>query len=154
MKKEIIIKDIDVFDDVTMGKVIFRMGEHKKFLKCLWRTLRVRNKVSNNRMARGTFPITYKPRAGFLPALVVRISTQTTVGMLPYRHTTWEQFGNEIYLLNYDESVMAEDDYRTLVRILFDYGADTITLQDEAKDREHAGENFLINKTSVWEGWK
>ncbi len=126
MKKEIKIMNMDVYDDVTMGKIIFRIGEHEKAMKCLWRTVRV----------------------------VVSFSTQSTVGVLPYRHTTWQNFGNNIYLLNYDESTVSDDDYRTLVRTLFDNGVNNITLQEDTKDREHLGENFLVNKSSVWEGWK
>ena len=76
------------------------------------------------------------------------------MGVLPYRHTTWQNFGNNIYLLNYDESTVSDDDYRTLVRTLFDNGVNNITLQEDTKDREHLGENFLVNKSSVWEGWK
>ena len=136
MKKEIKIMNMDVFDDVTMGKIIFRIGEHEKAMKCLWRTVRVRHRATNNRLPRGSFLVRYKPCAGFLPALVVSFSTQSTVGVLPYRHTTWQNFGNNIYLLNYDESTVS------------------VTLQEDTKDREHLGENFLVNKSSVWEGWK
>ena len=75
------------------------------------------------------------------------------VGVIPYRHVTWDNFGNDIYLLNYDESIVSDDDYRLLIRILYDWNADTITIDDAAKDKEHDGETFLVNKGKVWRGW-
>ena len=153
MKKEIKIMNNDVYDDVTMAKIVFRIGGRNKKMKCLWRTLRMRNRKAGHRMARGSFPIRYKPRGGFLPALVIKLSNQSMVGVIPYRHVTWDNFGNDIYLLNYDESIVSDDDYRLLIRILYDWNADTITIDDAAKDKEHDGETFLVNKGKVWRGW-
>ena len=31
--------------------------------------------------------------------------------------------------------------------------ADTITIDDAAKDKEHDGETFLVNKGKIWRGW-
>ena len=54
MKKEIKIMNIDVYDDVTMAKIVFRIGGRDKKMKCLWRTLRMRNRKAGHRMARGS----------------------------------------------------------------------------------------------------
>ena len=154
MKKEIKIMNMDVFDDVTMGKIIFRIGEHEKAMKCLWRTVRVRHRATNNRLPRGSFLVRYKPCAGFLPALVVSFSTQSTVGVLPYRHTTWQNFGNGIYLLNPDESIVSEREYSVLVNRLVTFGVKEIEIEDASKDTLHDGENFLFDSKDKWEGWK
>ncbi len=80
MESKIIIRNIDVYDDVTMAQVLLQAEGQEKKLKCLWRTARIRSKSTGNRIPRGTFPLQFKPRAGYLPALVLKVSVQCFIG--------------------------------------------------------------------------
>ena len=123
-------------------------GQEKK-MKCLWRTARIRSKSTGNRIPRGTFPLQFKPRAGYLPALVLKVSVQCFIGIVPYKHTTWENFGNDIYLLNYDESILSEDDYKRIVRTMLNVNAKTVEIKESLHDNEYLGENFLVKDDKV-----
>ena len=154
MKREIKIENIDVYDDISMARVNIVVDGHKKRMKCLWRTIRMKNKSTNNRLPRGEFPLKLKPRGGYLPALVMSVSTQSTIGIIPYVHTTWENFGNDIYLLNDDESMMEKDDYRSLVMVMLEYGVNKVTVAAEEKDKLHQGMTYLLSNNNKWEDWK
>ena len=149
MKKEIKIMNIDVYDDVTMAQVLLQAEGQEKKLKCLWRTARIRSKSTGNRIPRGTFPLQFKPRAGYLPALVLKVSVQCFIGIVPYKHVTWENFGNDIYLLNYDESILSEDDYKRIVRTMLNVNAKTVEIKESLHDNEYLGENFLVKDDKV-----
>ena len=144
MESKIIIRNIDVYDDVTMAQVLLQAEGQEKKLKCLWRTARIRSKSTGNRIPRGTFPLQFKPRAGYLPALVLKVSVQCFIGIVPYKHVTWENFGNDIYLLNYDESILSEDDYKRIVRTMLNVNAKTVEIKESLHDNEYLGENFLV----------
>jgi hypothetical protein len=154
MESKIIIRNIDVYDDVTMAQVLLQAEGQEKKLKCLWRTARIRSKSTGNRIPRGTFPLQFKPRAGYLPALVLKVSVQCFIGIVPYKHVTWENFGNGIYLLNPDESIVSEREYSVLVNRLVTFGVKEIEIEDASKDTLHDGENFLFDSKDKWEGWK
>ena len=149
MESKIIIRNIDVYDDVTMAQVLLRAEGQEKKLKCLWRTARIRSKSTGNRIPRGTFPLQFKPRAGYLPALVLKVSVQCFIGIVPYKHVTWENFGNDIYLLNYDESILSEDDYKRIVRTMLNVNAKTVEIKESLHDNEYLGENFLVKEDRV-----
>jgi hypothetical protein len=149
MESKIIIRNIDVYDDVTMAQVLLQAEGQEKKLKCLWRTARIRSKSTGNRIARGTFPLQFKPRAGYLPALVLKVSVQCFIGIVPYKHVTWENFGNDIYLLNYDESILSEDDYKRIVRTMLNVNAKTVEIKESLHDNEYLGENFLVKDDKV-----
>ena len=149
MESKIIIRNIDVYDDVTMAQVLLQAEGQEKKLKCLWRTARIRSKSTGNRIPRGTFPLQFKPRAGYLPALVLKVSVQCFIGIVPYKHTTWENFGNDIYLLNYDESILSEDDYKRIVRTMLNVNAKTVEIKESLHDNEYLGENFLVKEDRV-----
>ena len=149
MESKIIIRNIDVYDDVTMAQVLLQAEGQEKKLKCLWRTARIRSKSTGNRIPRGTFPLQFKPRAGYLPALVLKVSVQCFIGIVPYRHTTWQNFGNDIYLLNYDESILSEDDYKRIVRTMLNVNAKTVEIKESLHDNEYLGENFLVKDDKV-----
>jgi hypothetical protein len=149
MESKIIIRNIDVYDDVTMAQVLLQAEGQEKKLKCLWRTARIRSKSTGNRIPRGTFPLQFKPRAGYLPALVLKVSVQCFIGIVPYKHTTWENFGNDIYLLNYDESILSEDDYKRIVRTMLNVNAKTVEIKESLHDNEYLGENFLVKDDKV-----
>ncbi len=149
MESKIIIRNIDVYDDVTMAQVLLQAEGQEKKMKCLWRTARIRSKSTGNRIPRGTFPLQFKPRAGYLPALVLKVSVQCFIGIVPYRHTTWQNFGNDIYLLNYDESILSEDDYKRIVRTMLNVNAKTVEIKESLHDNEYLGENFLVKDDKV-----
>ena len=149
MESKIIIRNIDVYDDVTMAQVPLQAEGQEKKMKCLWRTARIRSKSTGNRIPRGTFPLQFKPRAGYLPALVLKVSVQCFIGIVPYKHTTWENFGNDIYLLNYDESILSEDDYKRIVRTMLNVNAKTVEIKESLHDNEYLGENFLVKDDKV-----
>ena len=149
MESKIIIRNIDVYDDVTMAQVLLQAEGQEKKLKCLWRTARIRSKSTGNRIPRGTFPLQFKPRAGYLPALVLKVSVQCFIGIVPYKHVTWENFGNDIYLLNYDESILSEDDYKRIVRTMLNVNAKTVEIKESLHDNEYLGENFLVKDDRV-----
>ncbi len=149
MESKIIIRNIDVYDDVTMAQVLLQAEGQEKKMKCLWRTARIRSKSTGNRIPRGTFPLQFKPRAGYLPALVLKVSVQCFIGIVPYKHTTWENFGNDIYLLNYDESILSEDDYKRIVRTMLNVNAKTVEIKESLHDNEYLGENFLVKDDKV-----
>jgi hypothetical protein len=149
MESKIIIRNIDVYDDVTMAQVLLQAEGQEKKLKCLWRTARIRSKSTGNRIPRGTFPLQFKPRAGYLPALVLKVSVQCFIGIVPYKHVTWENFGNDIYLLNYDESILSEDDYKRIVRTMLNVNAKTVEIKESLHDNEYLGENFLVKEDRV-----
>ena len=149
MKKETKIMNIDVYDDVTMAQVLLQAEGQEKKMKCLWRTARIRSKSTGNRIPRGTFPLQFKPRAGYLPALVLKVSVQCFIGIVPYKHVTWENFGNDIYLLNYDESILSEDDYKRIVRTMLNVNAKTVEIKESLHDNEYLGENFLVKDDKV-----
>jgi hypothetical protein len=149
MESKIIIRNIDVYDDVTMAQVLLQAEGQEKKLKCLWRTARIRSKSTGNRIPRGTFPLQFKPRAGYLPALVLKVSVQCFIGIVPYKHVTWENFGNDIYLLNYDESILSEDDYKRIVRTMLNVNAKTVEIKESLHDNEYLGENFLVKDDKV-----
>jgi hypothetical protein len=149
MESKIIIRNIDVYDDVTMAQVLLQAEGQEKKLKCLWRTARIRSKSTGNRIPRGTFPLQFKPRAGYLPALVLKVSVQCFIGIVPYKHVTWENFGNDIYLLNYDESILSEDDYKRIVRTMLNVNAKTVEIKESLHDNEYLGENFLVKEDKV-----
>ena len=149
MESKIIIRNIDVYDDVTMAQVLLQAEGQEKKLKCLWRTARIRSKSTGNRIPRGTFPLQFKPRAGYLPALVLKVSVQCFIGIVPYKHVTWQNFGNDIYLLNYDESILSEDDYKRIVRTMLNVNAKTVEIKESLHDNEYLGENFLVKDDKV-----
>ena len=149
MESKIIIRNIDVYDDVTMAQVLLQAEGQEKKMKCLWRTARIRSKSTGNRIPRGTFPLQFKPRAGYLPALVLKVSVQCFIGIVPYKHVTWENFGNDIYLLNYDESILSEDDYKRIVRTMLNVNAKTVEIKESLHDNEYLGENFLVKEDRV-----
>ena len=149
MESKIIIRNIDVYDDVTMAQVLLQAEGQEKKLKCLWRTARIRSKSTGNRIPRGTFPLQFKPRAGYIPALVLKVSVQCFIGIVPYKHVTWENFGNDIYLLNYDESILSEDDYKRIVRTMLNVNAKTVEIKESLHDNEYLGENFLVKDDKV-----
>ena len=149
MESKIIIRNIDVYDDVTMAQVLLQAEGQEKKLKCLWRTARIRSKSTGNRIPRGTFPLQFKPRAGYLPALVLKVSVQCFIGIVPYKHTTWQNFGNDISLLNYDESILSEDDYKRIVRTMLNVNAKTVEIKESLHDNEYLGENFLVKDDKV-----
>ena len=149
MESKIIIRNIDVYDDVTMAQVLLQAEGQEKKLKCLWRTARIRSKSTGNRIPRGTFPLQFKPRASYLPALVLKVSVQCFIGIVPYKHVTWENFGNDIYLLNYDESILSEDDYKRIVRTMLNVNAKTVEIKESLHDNEYLGENFLVKDDKV-----
>ena len=149
MESKIIIRNIDVYDDVTMAQVLLQAEGQEKKLKCLWRTARIRSKSTGNRIPRGTFPLQFKPRADYLPALVLKVSVQCFIGIVPYKHVTWENFGNDIYLLNYDESILSEDDYKRIVRTMLNVNAKTVEIKESLHDNEYLGENFLVKDDKV-----
>ena len=149
MESKIIIRNIDVYDDVTMAQVLLQAEGQEKKMKCLWRTARIRSKSTGNRIPRGTFPLQFKPRAGYLPALVLKVSVQCFIGIVPYKHTTWQNFGNDIYLLNYDESILSEDDYKRIVRTMLNVNAKTVEIKESLHDNEYLGENFLVKDDKV-----
>ena len=149
MESKIIIRNIDIYDDVTMAQVLLQAEGQEKKLKCLWRTARIRSKSTGNRIPRGTFPLQFKPRAGYLPALVLKVSVQCFIGIVPYKHVTWENFGNDIYLLNYDESILSEDDYKRIVRTMLNVNAKTVEIKESLHDNEYLGENFLVKEDRV-----
>ena len=149
MESKIIIRNIDVYDDVTMAQVLLQAEGQEKKLKCLWRTARIRSKSTGNRIPRGTFPLQFKPRAGYLPALVLKVSVQCFIGIVPYKHVTWENFGNDINLLNYDESILSEDDYKRIVRTMLNVNAKTVEIKESLHDNEYLGENFLVKEDKV-----
>jgi|GEM_PF-2491805 len=149
MESKIIIRNIDVYDDVTMAQVLLQAEGQEKKMKCLWRTARIRSKSTGNRIPRGTFPLQFKPRAGYLPALVLKVSVQCFIGIVPYKHVTWENFGNDIYLLNYDESILSEDDYKRIVRTMLNVNAKTVEIKESLHDNEYLGENFLVKDDKV-----
>jgi len=149
MESKIIIRNIDVYDDVTMAQVLLQAEGQEKKMKCLWRTARIRSKSTGNRIPRGTFPLQFKPRAGYLPALVLKVSVQCFIGIVPYKHVTWENFGNDIYLLNYDESILSEDNYKRIVRTMLNVNAKTVEIKESLHDNEYLGENFLVKDDKV-----
>ncbi len=68
---------------------------------------------------------------------------------MPYKHVTWENFGNDIYLLNYDESILSEDDYKRIVRTMLNVNAKTVEIKESLHDNEYLGENFLVKDDRV-----
>lgn len=150
----IIIKNIDVYDDVSMAAMVLRAEGHLKVLKCLWRTHRMANKSTGNRMPRGKMLLRYKSMLGYMPALLMKANSQSFIPIVPYKFVTWENFGNGIYLLNPDESIVSEREYSVLVNRLVTFGVKEIEIEDASKDTLHDGENFLFDSKDKWEGWK
>ena len=154
MKIEITIKNIDEYDDISMAALVMKAGKKVRTMKCLWRTVRMKGGTRDHRMPRGTFPIKPMPRAGYLIALVFKPTLNTQLGLIPYKPITWENFGNDVYILNKDESTLNEDEYKKLVRQLMNNGADKLTIAEKENDTVHEGESFYINDEEDWEGWK